>query len=107
VDSNHRGLYTLGFAVRAHLAWAPSGAWYGAGIVPADRGNTPGWIRTSDPGIRNLRRDDFAVPEETTKSTLSFCPSTTSASISGFVTAVSFIAHGLDKGTDLRNPQIR
>jgi hypothetical protein len=60
--------------------------------VNPEKTNTPGWTRTSDPGIRNLRRDDFASPEETTKSNFSRCRSTTAESISGFVTTVSFTA---------------
>jgi hypothetical protein len=68
--------------------------------------NTPGWTRTSDPGIRNLRREDVATPGETSKSAVSRCRSTTSESISGFATVVGFTAQGTEKGTDLRNPQI-
>lgn len=69
--------------------------------------NTPGWTRTSDPGIRNLRRDNFAVPEETTKSTVSLCPSTTSGSTSDFASTASFTAQRAEKAADLRNPQIQ
>jgi len=69
--------------------------------------STPGWIRTSDPGIRNLRRDDFNGSEETTKSTPSLCPSATSESTSDFASTTSFTAQRAEKGTDLRNPQIR
>ena len=68
--------------------------------------NTPGWTRTSDPGIRNLRRDDFAIPEETTKSTVSLCSSTTSESTSDFARTASFTAQMAEKAADLRIPQI-
>ena len=69
--------------------------------------SAPGWTRTSDPGIRNLRRDDFAVPEETTKSIFSRCRSTTSESTSDFASTASFPAQRAEKGTDLRIPQIQ
>lgn len=74
-----------------------------------DRKNstTPGWIRTSDPGIRNLRRDDFATPGEITKSTVSVCPSTTSGSTSDFASTTSFTAQRAKKAADLRSPQIQ
>jgi len=67
---------------------------------------TPGWTRTSDPGIRNLRRDDFACPEETTKCDVSRCRSTTSESMSGFASTASFTAQRAEKAADLRIPQI-
>ena len=76
------------------------------GIVPASFCNTPGWTRTSDPGIRNLRQDDFAIPEETTKSTVSLCSSTTSESTSDFARTASFTAQMAEKAADLRIPQI-
>ena len=77
------------------------------GIAELGKGlTTPGWTRTSDPGIGNLRRDDFAVPEETTKSTVNPCPSTTSESTFDFASTASFTAEGMEKGTGLRNPQI-
>ena len=68
--------------------------------------NTPGWTRTSDPGIRKFRRDDFASREETTKSVVRRCRQTASESMSGFATIVSFTAQRSEKGTSLRNPQI-
>ena len=61
LDSNHRGLCTRGFALRSHLAWAPSGAWWRAGIVPADRGNTPGWIRTTGDCAREASPSGFTA----------------------------------------------
>jgi len=69
--------------------------------------SAPGWTRTSDLGIRNLRRDDFASPEETTKSTFSLCPSTTSESTFDFASTASFTVQRAKKGADLRNPQIQ
>jgi hypothetical protein len=69
--------------------------------------NTPGRTRTCNPRFRSLRRIDFATPEETTKSTVSRCRNTTSASVSGFAAVVSFTVQRLEKGTDLRNPQIQ
>ena len=68
--------------------------------------NTPGWTRTSDPGIRNFRLGDFASPEEIKKYVVTHCPATTCESTSSFTSIVGFTAHGLEKGTDLRNPQI-
>jgi hypothetical protein len=70
---------------------------------------TPGWTRTSGLAfwIRNLRWDDFATPEETTKSTFSLCWSTTSESMSGFASTASFTAQRAEKAADLRNPQIQ
>ncbi len=69
--------------------------------------NPPGWTRTTDLGIRNLRRGDFNGPEETTKSTVSLCPSTTSGSTSDFASTTNFTAQRAEKVADLRNPQIR
>jgi hypothetical protein len=79
-----------------------------SGLAPPldPQSSTPGWTRTSDPGIRNLRRDDFAVPEETTKSTFSLCASTTSEGTSDSASTFSFTAQRVEKGADLRNPQI-
>ena len=63
--------------------------------------------RTPSPRFRSLRRDDFATPEEITKSIVSRCRTSTSESISGFAAVVSFAGEGSEKGTDLRNPQIQ
>jgi hypothetical protein len=106
LDSNQRTVFTqsLGIVPRFALPTPVGSRW--AGIVPASFWSTPGWTRTSDPGIRNLRRDDFASPEETTKCDVSRCRSTTSESMSDFTSSASFTAHSAEKGTDLRNPQI-
>jgi len=45
---------------------------------------------------------DFVTPEETTKSTLSRCRTTTSESVSSFVAIASFTAQGSETATDLR-----
>jgi len=57
-------------------------------------------------GIRKLRRGNFAFAEETTKSIVSRCPSTTSVSRFGFACVASFTAQRAEHSPDLRNPQI-
>ncbi|MEI8227928.1 MAG: hypothetical protein WCH77_06650 [Planctomycetota bacterium] len=72
-----------------------------------EKTTTPGWTRTSDPGIRNLRRGDLAVSEEITKSTFRRCQATTSGSRSDFAWVPSFTTQRAEKAADLRNPQIK
>ena len=81
--------------------------WLTGSSLVLKKTSTPGWTRTSDPGIRNLMRDDFKGPEEITKSTCSLCPSTTCESTSDFASTTSFTAQRAEKAADLRNPQIK
>ena len=67
----------------------------------------PGGGRTRNPRFRRLRRGDFAVPEETTKSHLRRCPTGTSDSRFDFACVPSFTAQSAEKAADLRNPQTR
>ena len=69
--------------------------------------SAPGWTRTTDPGIRKFRRDDYASPDETTKSIVSRCRPTTSVSRPGFAQVASITALRAETAADLRNPQIR
>jgi len=103
---DQQAVTTRGLRPPGSLCLGTSGAFGKAGIVPASFCSTPGWTRTSDPGIRNLRRDNFACPEETTKCDVSRCRSTTSESMSGFASTASFTAQRAEKAADLRIPQI-
>ncbi len=95
----------LGKARRVVNHTAPAAGWFGAwGHVAVM--STPGWTRTSDPGIRKFRRDSFESPEETTKLVVSRCPQTTSESTSEFASSASFLAQRAEKAPDLRIPRI-
>ena len=107
LDSKQRTVFTQSLGIVPRFAWPTSVGSRWAGIVPASFCNTPGWTRTSDPGIRNFRRNDFASPEETTKSNFSFGPSMTCENTCDFASTASFTAQMAEKGGDLRNPRIQ
>ena len=53
LDSNQRTVFTQSLGIVPRFAWPTSVGSRWTGIVPASFCNTPGWTRTSDPGIRN------------------------------------------------------
>ena len=72
--------------------------------------NTPGRTRTCNPRFRSLKRDYFASPEETTKSTFRryrSYRSGTSERTSDFTQVASVAAQRAENGTDLRIPRIQ
>jgi hypothetical protein len=64
-------------------------------------------LDSNQPGIRNLRRDDFVSPSENMKCVVSRCQSTTSGTTSGFNAVVSLAAQWSEKGIDVRIPHVQ